>query len=94
MLADYNYKPLAGDILLDKILWSIGARLYPPKNTIHYTTLELDKYKVGKQTQHSIAMHELRSNMTTPEPTTRTPTSVKKKTHPTKSCSCTSVNFL
>jgi hypothetical protein len=63
MLADYNSKPLSGDILLDKILWSIGSRFYPPKNTDHHIELELDKYPVGKQTQNSLTIQsQLSSN--------------------------------
>ena len=94
MLADYNSKPLSWDILLDKILWFIGEIFYPPNNTIHYTTLELDKYPVGKKTQNSIAMQDLQSKVKTPKPTNLSHTSVKKKTHTTKSCLCNNLHFL
>lgn len=52
MLEDFNSKPLAGDILLDKILWSIGEIFYPHKDKDHYIALELNKYPFFIQTKH------------------------------------------
>ena len=47
MLADFLSKPTEGDTLMDKVLWAVGHRFYPPKDTEHYLLLQLDKYPIG-----------------------------------------------
>ena len=45
--ADLNTKPHGGTQLLQKVLWLVGARFYPPHGTEHNKLLELEKYNIG-----------------------------------------------
>ena len=45
--ADLNSKPHGGILLMQKLLWMVGARFYPPIDSTHFELLELGKYKIG-----------------------------------------------
>ena len=45
--ADLNSKPHGGILLLQKVLWMVGARFYPPVGSEHFKLLELQNYKIG-----------------------------------------------
>ena len=45
--ADFNSKPTGGCQLQNSVLHLVGARFYPPKDSEHFCSLELDKYDIG-----------------------------------------------
>ena len=45
--ADLNSKPHGGTQLLNKTLWMIGERFYPPPNSEHFKLLQLEEYNIG-----------------------------------------------
>ena len=45
--ADIISKPHGGILLIQKLLWMVGARFYPPIDSTHFELLELGKYKIG-----------------------------------------------
>ena len=47
MLANMLYKPLDSNILLDKVLWAVWHRFYPPYTSENFRLLQLDIYPIG-----------------------------------------------
>ena len=63
MLADFMSKPLLGDELLDKVLWAVGCRYYPPPESLHYDMLQLKTYPVGvKRIKETTVMEKCKVN--------------------------------
>ena len=62
MLEDFLSKPQGGYILLDKVLWAIGHRFYPPQTSQHYKHLQLRRFPIGElcnaaDNEESIRIH-------------------------------------
>ena len=60
--ADLNSKPHGGILLMQKLLWMVGERFYPPRDSSHYKLLELDKYKIGTHRGSFLSDNQLDKN--------------------------------
>ena len=54
---DANSKPTSGDIVQSKTLQVIGFIHYPPKDSVHYTLLQLYEYDIGVHRGNFIFKH-------------------------------------
>ena len=46
-VADFNSKPTGGISLQQSFLYIMGARFYPPPDSLHYKLLQLGAYNIG-----------------------------------------------